>query len=1276
MSSTIQNNELQPERQRTQQSMNNYVQRENEIRNKGHINQIKSIECMRILSINARGLDPSNNEKIERFIASIEQYQIDLMLVNEVNVKWIPANVDKMENRMKRLGRETAMHVADSKSWQTSKKNHLPGGVLNIVRRKFKSMTQEESIAKGKCGNWIAATLQHNGKTIIVINIHRLPVASTQGPRCCATQCNVLEGSAKSTTDYRKETLQQIKDYLNQLSDIDDVIIAGDMNQNVSSNEIRKFYSEIGVDEVHSRINQTPIENLDKTCVNGSNAIDSVAVSEGLMEFVEGSLLVSNNEIINTDHRAYIVDANLEDYFNEEFSRWDEIKHVMLDPAKRSHREKFVEELENQLDYHQIERMLAAHPNPTNQQIENIDRIITVILNKATTKVEGQRRGVPCSKKKAKVIGTIKHWKNVAKKAKGTPIDEEENNKIKSIYNINHEEGLSLTEKTEQLRKAKEEWEEMKVKGMEHRENDLLDLHPNELTPEFLDNDQKKKAALRSIIKNRQRKSAFKCMTKHIGRGRKRGLIKVHEVNENNQIVKTHIGEEEIEKTIMNHNRKHYSKAKNTPVCQDKTCNQLQSDNVRDKILQGRLVESDCDNPEVFEFLSLLKNPSQCSKPSFQPITADDWEREVRRSKKQSVSSVFSRRTCSVYKCALQCVRMTAIFVCFYNALLKQCYYPKRWQAQVETTLEKGKGPIIGKLRTVTLIEGDLQINMRMQMATGEEELIESDNRFSTANYGSRKNYSIETAILQKRLIFDHSLLETKPTAHNFTDLQSCYDRQLANVGSIVEESVGRNRSAMKLFTKLMPNFNRHVSAGYGISKEYCEGEEEKLEGTGQGNKFSGDMCRDVSCLIMRQIEKQLIGIFFVDKITGEEVQIVAVAFVDDADLMTEGSEAFKLMQEILNMHNRLHGATGGHVQEDKTTYYAWQWKWRQGQKRIQNVNDKLLINEKSVKQTSVNESVKSLGLFVNPTLKWIHQFEMMKDKMCEAMSKLRSTPLTIGNAYVFFNMCLVTQVFFGCGIISLISNQEKILMKISEGTLLRKLGLSEKFPRKVLCARKTQLGVGILKPNTILTILSLKLHLGHRRHQDATSKQIINNEKEAQFQHGFKNGILEIEEDYKPQNKTWSDEVAQRLLDRGIKIKNLKDERYAKTVNKTIIDYAVEHVKEKGIDRQTIAPINHVRICKRMILPCKLIGLTGRKETKGFKQDLEISCLMWKIPFQKVPKPSVKSIECWREFCQWLSNKEIITMCDFAQVCASKVQVSYDERIIKEIGNDQVTYY
>ena len=59
---------------------------------------------------------------------------------------------------------------------------------------------------------------------------------------------------------------------------------------------------------------------LDKTFVRGSNAIDNVAALEGLIEFVEGLLLTPNNEITNTDHRACIIDMNLEEHFNEEFS--------------------------------------------------------------------------------------------------------------------------------------------------------------------------------------------------------------------------------------------------------------------------------------------------------------------------------------------------------------------------------------------------------------------------------------------------------------------------------------------------------------------------------------------------------------------------------------------------------------------------------------------------------------------------------------------------------------------------------------------------------------------------------------------------------------------------------------------------------------------------------------------------------------------------------------------------------------------------------------------
>ena len=80
--------------------------------------------------------------------------------------------------------------------------------------------------------------------------------------------------------------------------------------------------------------------------------------------------------------------------------------------------------------------------------------------------------------------------------------------------------------------------------------------------------------------------------------------------------------------------------------------------------------------------------------------------------------------------------------------MLWKNYYPKRWQSLVETTLEEGKGLVLGRLRSITLIEGDLQINMRIYLRIDKEELIKNDSSFSLANYGSHKNYSIETALL------------------------------------------------------------------------------------------------------------------------------------------------------------------------------------------------------------------------------------------------------------------------------------------------------------------------------------------------------------------------------------------------------------------------------------------------------------------------------------------------------------------------------------------------
>ena len=92
---------------------------------------------MRFITLNARGLDPSNNIKIERFTNSMQKYQIDMMLTNEVNMKWTPTNIDRMEQKLRVLGREIKVVPVDSSAWSASKKNYLPGGVLTAIRGKL-----------------------------------------------------------------------------------------------------------------------------------------------------------------------------------------------------------------------------------------------------------------------------------------------------------------------------------------------------------------------------------------------------------------------------------------------------------------------------------------------------------------------------------------------------------------------------------------------------------------------------------------------------------------------------------------------------------------------------------------------------------------------------------------------------------------------------------------------------------------------------------------------------------------------------------------------------------------------------------------------------------------------------------------------------------------------------------------------------------------------------------------------------------------------------------
>ena len=68
---------------------------------------------------------------------------------------------------------------------------------------------------------------------------------------------------------------------------------------------------------MHESYNIIQYEDLDPTFIRGSKCIDSIAATYNLLDFVEGSKLLEAHEITIIDHRSFIIDINIERYFDD-----------------------------------------------------------------------------------------------------------------------------------------------------------------------------------------------------------------------------------------------------------------------------------------------------------------------------------------------------------------------------------------------------------------------------------------------------------------------------------------------------------------------------------------------------------------------------------------------------------------------------------------------------------------------------------------------------------------------------------------------------------------------------------------------------------------------------------------------------------------------------------------------------------------------------------------------------------------------------------------------
>jgi hypothetical protein len=167
--------------------------------------------------------------------------------------------------------------------------------------------------------------------------------------------------------------------------------------------------------------------------------------------------------------------------------------------------------------------------------------------------------------------------------------------------------------------------------------------------------------------------------------------------------------------------------------------------------------------------------------------------------------------------------------------------------------------------------------------------------------------------------------------------LKSCYDRIVHTVASLILQGIGLQESEIVCMFSTLQNLEHTIRTAYGDSSKNYGGNlwTIPMQGVYQGNGARPIIWAVVSSPLLRTMKEEGFGTFFKTSLSGQDIQIVGYAFVDDTDLIQTGrtsqttsEEVHQAMQNALNMWEGLIRATGGALVVKKSSWWLIDFRW------------------------------------------------------------------------------------------------------------------------------------------------------------------------------------------------------------------------------------------------------------------------------------------------------------------------------------------------------------
>ncbi len=1068
--------------------------------------QPKPTGVFRGVSCQLGGLPTDHNDpKHHDLIQAIKLYDMDVVALQEVGINFNSPGV--YGSWRQRLGWNTWLDGHTTKTvnaWNTHQRNRKRqqyGGTAIISCGHTSFYSAGAGVDPSRLGRWCWSRYQgQNGVFLRVVSFYR-PCAPSGDPHALSVHSQHRQ-YLQNQDDDRHPRQAFMEDFLSELTAWlamgDQLIICGDINEDILSDAIATYFSDLGLRHlIFSRHNHTsaPPTYYRNT---GNTAIDGIWASPSL-DLLRGGYLEKGD--FPGDHRPIWFEVSYAQAFGRSLPPiWrPQARRLQLrDPRCVARYQKSMKQLtrSKRITHRQYLLESTIGPTMTPSQLHesnSIDRDLQKCQEESERKCRKLRMGnVQFSDATSIPRLQVAFWKLTLSRRRGIYVRSRLWQRARDNAKITEAAGpLSIHDIQTRITTSIAAYKLAKKTDGESRLK-FIETFP-----------LKQQKRILRVEEQRRQARVSRSITKKTQGGTVSRILRSDMVDGTETITECST-KEDVEAVLFPVNEAKYKQCNNSPFLQQPLLADFGFDGNTihtDEVLDGTYVPPPGTDPYTCLLLNHMTRPTTIPLDSHLPppvITTEDHKLSWKRAKEYTTSGKSGIHF-GHYKAQAEDDELAAL-----DASRRSIHYStgetlQRWLDGVDVMLLKASGDLRAhKLRTILLMEADFNMNNKKMSREGMW-VAEAAGVIAPEQGGGRRKHRVAECMLTSQLITDDSRFKRKAMAVCSNDAKGCYDRIVHSVAYICLRRIGIPSPPLLSMLKTIQNMTHYIRTAYGDSNTSYGPSlppETPFMGLLQGNGASGTGWTAVCTVMIEAMRSQGYGYKSISALTKQICSLVGSAFVDDTDLfhsgdtnLTTGAAVKTEMQTVLDHWDNMLRSTGGGLDKEKSYWYLLDYERRNGHWGYKSPDslpgDITLYSDESLEKEPIerlppSEARRALGIMSRPDGKMKEQRKHLRAKGEVWAANMNAKKIRMDDAWYCLSSSITKTINYPLVHTTFTREDCKHIMAPVLQAGLHAIHVQRKLPRALVYGPIKYQGIGIEDPWTLQLIEHLQCILRH----------------------------------------------------------------------------------------------------------------------------------------------------------------------------------------------------